>query len=180
MNFTSAPYAWQGCISSKTCPKCGVDLVCNSSGKAGIREGNTRYILGPCCCALSKCSECGHDWGIPLPKTIGESLNFAANRQNHRLDRIFEMVVSEVWGAGGDGDGLVAFHTTKVTDAAQKFEEWMASNPFLSRNPYKRHDLGPDHVLFSDESNENIVFVSADLAPSQKAPWRPEVYLEVW
>lgn len=31
--------------------------------KAGKTEGNTRYIYGPCCCGLSKCSACGHDWG---------------------------------------------------------------------------------------------------------------------
>jgi len=48
-----------GCISQLSCKSCGVILQCNSSGRAGTREGSVRYIHGPCCCGMVICSECG-------------------------------------------------------------------------------------------------------------------------
>lgn len=56
-----------GCISSTQCPKCNVTITCGSTVKAGTREGNVRYVLGPCVCGLGICPECGHDW---RPKNI--------------------------------------------------------------------------------------------------------------
>lgn len=51
----------RGCITARQCPACKVNLVCDSSGKAGSREGDTRYIQGPCCCMPVTCPECGHE-----------------------------------------------------------------------------------------------------------------------
>jgi hypothetical protein len=50
-----------GCVGSWRCPSCKVLCVCDSSGKAGTREGDVRYVWGPCCCGMSICPECGHD-----------------------------------------------------------------------------------------------------------------------
>ncbi len=50
-----------GCISAKDCPACGIHICCDSSGRAGTRQGDVRYVWGPCCCALNVCPECGHD-----------------------------------------------------------------------------------------------------------------------
>lgn len=60
--FPSPDLGPRGCISSTECPFCHVKLVCESSGKAGTRTEDTRYIWGPCCCGLHVCPECGHDW----------------------------------------------------------------------------------------------------------------------
>jgi hypothetical protein len=58
-----------GCISSQTCKNCGIKLVCDSSGKAGTKQGNVRYILGPCCCALRTCPECNGNLFDFMPST---------------------------------------------------------------------------------------------------------------
>lgn len=39
-----------GCKSAYHCPYCHIDYICDSSGKAGTKDGNTVYIWGPCCC----------------------------------------------------------------------------------------------------------------------------------
>lgn len=73
---------WHGCRGSWTCPKCAILCVCDSSGKAGTRVGNTRYINGPCACGMAKCPECDYDgWATffsppamppkPVSKTCG-------------------------------------------------------------------------------------------------------------
>jgi hypothetical protein len=59
MNF------YQGCISSFTCTRCGLHVVCDSSGKAGTREGNTAYVLGPCCC-IKICPDCPKLATVPI------------------------------------------------------------------------------------------------------------------
>lgn len=46
-----------GCRSNFLCQKCGINYVCDSSGKAGTKEGNIEYILGPCSCSF-KCPKC--------------------------------------------------------------------------------------------------------------------------
>lgn len=49
-----------GCISSFICKTCGINCVCESSGRAGTfnKDKTIRYIWGPCCCTMTKCPEC--------------------------------------------------------------------------------------------------------------------------
>lgn len=93
--------------------------------------------------------------------------------------RLFEFVTREVWDAGGDGDGTVVLHKTPVKEMADAFEKWMRTDRRLSKWPYERFDR-QGYVLFSDRSNENIIFVSKTESEKFRTTWRQEVWVEVW
>lgn len=99
---------------------------------------------------------------------------------NERLDKIFNCVAFEVSASGGDGSGTVIFKVTPITEVAKAFEEWKAVNAWpqwLS----DRVDYNVNHVLFTDRSNENIVFVSkAEADAWQQSQCFDEIRMEVW
>ena len=102
---------------------------------------------------------------------------------DNRLKLIFECVWEEVAASGGDGDGIVVFRQTDVKYVADQFEIWMKEHPFFSKSPFHRHERGNGHVLFSDNSNENISFYCKDQGAAPKLhelPWSVEIYMEVW
>lgn len=99
----------------------------------------------------------------------------------NRFKLIFDCVWQEVAASCGDGDGIVVFHQTSIKHAAFQFEDWMKEHPTLSKWPLYRHDVSDKHILFSDNSNENISFYAKDVAPNPtKLPWNPEIYMEIW
>ena len=62
---------YEGCRSNWVCPKCSVNHVCDSSGKAGTKEGNILYILGPCACGKRKCDVCDYDGTLLFSRIVG-------------------------------------------------------------------------------------------------------------
>lgn len=95
-------------------------------------------------------------------------------------DVLFTFVMSMVWSAGGDGNGVIVLPTIeRVQEMVFEFSEWMKNDPFLSRSVYEKYELSPGHVLFTDGSNENLVFVCADQAHEARTPWRLEIWLEI-
>jgi hypothetical protein len=93
-----------------------------------------------------------------------------------KYDDLFTFVVNEVKSGGGDGDGTVVFRETTISDVANEFEVWCKIKKIYC---YKRHNLDVDLILFSDMSNENIIFVSKKNECGAKTPWDQEVWLEV-
>jgi hypothetical protein len=103
------------------------------------------------------------------------------DEQHKRLYRIFECVMGEVWSAGGDGDGDVVFGMTDIREVAAAFEEWQAQHPIQSKWPLKRHDISNEHVFFSDQSNENVTFISKKaFGAGPGHGWTHDIVMEVW
>ena len=100
--------------------------------------------------------------------------------QQDGLDKLFDFVTAEVWASGGDGDGVVVFRSQSINDVATAFEVWQSKHPIMNRIPYHRHNLNEGHVLFSDNSNENITFMSKKASETQVHPDWVDVKLEVW
>lgn len=100
-----------------------------------------------------------------------------------RLARLFDFVMHEINCVGGDGDGVIVLKPMvgqpepAVQKIAAAFDEWQCAHPHFGRWPLKRHDLGPLHVLFTDESNENLTIVAKSLGLAH--PWH-DVYVESW
>lgn len=99
---------------------------------------------------------------------------------DQRLKTLFDSAMQEVDSSGGDGDGIIIFKQTSIQDVAKAFEEWRAVHPIRSKWPLKRHDIGPEHVLFTDESNENLTFVSKQVADGQQMPPWLDIKMEVY
>lgn len=105
------------------------------------------------------------------------------NTSPERLPMLFELVTQEVSSAGGDGGGTVVFRTTDIQAVAVAFAEWKAKTSYPHWLPH-RIDHSHNHVLFTDMSNENIVFVSKAVTdtwpPERRGIGHDEVWMEVW
>jgi hypothetical protein len=98
-----------------------------------------------------------------------------------RLYHLFECLAYETAASGGDGWGVAVFKSTNVQEVAKAFEEWKAAQPFPGWLPH-RIDRSPEDILFTDMSDENIVFVSKAEADTWDGANRAhnEVWIEVW
>ena len=95
------------------------------------------------------------------------------------LHELFEFVMNRVWDECGDGDGVMVFAHANIQNIAVEFEKWMSSVSEETFSRYKRLDISPDYVLFSDESNENITICSKFQSEQARTPWVPAVWVEV-
>ncbi len=77
-----------------------------------------------------------------------------------RLKTLFDTAMMCVDESCGDGDGVIIFKGTDIQMVAKAFEEWQTQHTIRSKWPLKRHDFGLEHVLFTDESNENLTLIS--------------------
>lgn len=101
-----------------------------------------------------------------------------------RFNKLFDCVAHEVAASGGDGWGTVVFKKTSVKQAADAFEAWKEGKAWGKWLRYRIESDGGQSVLFTDKSNENISFVTKDIADQYPSHQRGigcgEIWLEVW
>lgn len=97
-----------------------------------------------------------------------------------RLEKIFDCAAYEIMASGGDGDGIIVFQQTSIKDVADIFEKWSAKRLYGPWLPH-RHEINENHIFFSDDSNENITFVSRnEFEKLSSKSWHDEIVMEVW
>ena len=67
---------------------------------------------------------------------------------------LFKFIDTMVWFSSGDGSARIICGVWDVEDIADSYENYNRRN---SKIPFHRME-GMDHILFSDKSNENVIF----------------------
>lgn len=75
---------------------------------------------------------------------------------NNSLEyQLFDWVCKAVCAEGGDGNALIVSKSYK--ELAELFDKWRQNNS--AKNYFKEEDV-MKYILFTDRSNENIIFTS--------------------
>jgi len=82
----------------------------------------------------------------------------------NKFEKAFELIMTHLFEESGDGDARIECMYESKEDLANRFESWLKTeNEYTRYNRLKRvtQNSVDKVILFSDMSNENVMFVSA-------------------
>jgi len=93
-------------------------------------------------------------------------------------ESLFRFLTEVVWAEGGDGEAVVVLRHHNIFTVADAFEQWLKDNGYGERYRREGHGDGA-FIVFTDQRNENIIFVDEDYKEQVKTSWRQDLWIEM-